>query len=540
MSVGVAKSVAENALRDCLAASAANRFAAISVVLEKLDRRQGIESMSVQNDYMQLRCAVILMDVRWLVYGLALTVAANLVDSRALGWPLISPANAGQADSRQPMPNFRDLVKQTGTAVVTIKTVRKSDFNTYPGAIERDSPHEDEELADLFRRILPPEGKRRDSLQSAFGCGFIISTDGLVLTDSHLLDNVSEIWVRLRDGRSFKAKLLGKDALTDVALLKIDAIDLPVVNIGDPNKLEVGDWVLAIGSPFGFDHSVTQGIVSATGRALPDEYYVPFIQTDVSINPGNSGGPLFNMAGEVVAINSQIYTRSGGYMGLSFAIPIDLAMGVKEQLLMGGKVIRGRLGVSHQAVDEAISQAFHLGAPMGALITEVEKNGPAFKAGIVPGDIILKFGATSVRVSHDLPRFVASAKPGTVASIELWRRGKKKIVEVTIEELQPNTVAKERAVEEFSVGNIGLTVRELSAAEKRDLNLDNGLFVANVAGEAARAGLFEGDVILAVNDNLIISPKQLQTLLANAGPIVAFLVSRNNTVIYVPLRTTAG
>ena len=261
----------------------------------------------------------------------------------------------------------------------------------------RDSPHQDDELAELFRRILPPEGKRRDSLQSTFGCGFILSTDGLILTDTHLPDNANEIWVRLRDSRSFKAKVLGRDALTDVALLKIDATDLPIVRIGDPNKLEVGDWVLAIGAPFGFEHSVTQGIVSATGRALPDEYYVPFIQTDVSINPGNSGGPMFNMDAEVVAINSQIYTRSGGYMGISFAIPIDLAMGIKEQLLKGGKVTRGRIGVSHQAVDETIAQAFHLETVMGALITEVDKNGPAEKAGIVPGDIVLKFDGGQFR-----------------------------------------------------------------------------------------------------------------------------------------------
>ena len=230
------------------------------------------------------------MKVLLLVCGVVLAIATSLLDGHLLGGILVSPVYADLIDNKQAPPNFRDLVKQAGVAVVTIKVSRKSVF-TYPNASLRDSPHQDDELADLFRRILPPEGRRRDNLQTAFGCGFIVSADGLVLTDSHLLDNSSEIWVSLRDGRSFKAVILGTDALTDVALLKIDATtDLPVVTIGDPNRLEVGDWVLAIGSPFGFDHSVTQGIVSATGRALPDEYYVPFIQTDVSINPGNSGG----------------------------------------------------------------------------------------------------------------------------------------------------------------------------------------------------------------------------------------------------------
>ena len=464
-----------------------------------------------------------------------LPLAAALLDRPGLELPLIPSVYGSQADSTRPLPNIKDLVKQAGVAVVTIKTIRKSAF-AYPSAALRDSPHDEDELAELFRRIVPPEGKRRDAQQSAFGCGFIVSTEGLILTDSHLLDDAGEIWVRLKDGRSFKAKLLGKDALTDVALLKIDAVGLPVVNIGDPNKLEAGDWVLAIGSPFGFDYSVTQGIVSATGRALPNEYYVPFIQTDVSINPGNSGGPLFNLAGEVVAINSQIYTRSGGYMGLSFAIPIDLAMGIKEQLLTRGKVVRGRIGVSHQVVDEAIAQVFRLESPMGALITEVEPNGPAKKSGIIPGDIILTFGGATVTASHDLPRFVANAQPGTVTAIELWRKGQHKVIDVLIEELQSSTPVEKRMVEEYSVSDIGLVVRELSVTEKRELNLENGLIITNVEGEAARAGLFEGDVILAINDNAIVSPKQLQTLFANADQIVALLVSRNNMVIYVPLR----
>lgn len=478
------------------------------------------------------------MNIRLLLWSLAVTVSVDLFHSELREWQLMSAAYASE-DHAQSRPSFRDLVKKAGVAVVTIKSIRKSEFAP-PDTSVRDSPHQDDELAELFRRILPPEGKRRDSLQSTFGCGFIISTDGMILTDSHLLDDVSEIWVRLRDNRSFKAKVLGRDTLTDVALVKIDAIDLPIVRIGDPKQLEVGDWVLAIGAPFGFENSVTQGIVSATGRALPGEYYVPFIQTDVSINPGNSGGPLFNMDGEVVAINSQIYTRSGGYMGISFAIPIDLAMGIKEQLLKDGKVTRGRLGVSHQAVDETIAQAFRLDTPTGALITEVDKNGPADKAGIVPGDIVLKFDGATVQISNDLPRFVAHAKPGTLSSLEVWRRGQRKMIKVTIEERPSNVVAKKQSAEDFPVGDIGLAVREISVAEKRELNLDNGLFITKVEGEAARAGLIEGDIILGINDNAITGVKQFQSLFASIDPIVALLVSRNNSVIYIPLRSKAA
>jgi serine protease Do len=479
------------------------------------------------------------MRIRWLLCSLALTAAVTAFHSQLPDLQFISPAYASRDDTLQSLPNFRDLIKKAGIAVVTIKSIRKSEFASHEPSV-RDSPHQDDELAELFRRILPPEGKRRDSLQSTFGCGFILSTDGLILTDSHLLDNASEIWVRLRDSRSFKAKILGRDALTDVALIKIDAAGLPIVRIGDPNKLEVGDWVLAIGAPFGFEHSVTQGIVSATGRALPDEYYVPFIQTDVSINPGNSGGPLFNMDGEVVAINSQIYTRSGGYMGISFAIPIDLAMGIKEQLLKDGKVTRGRLGVSHQAVDETIAQAFHLETVRGALITEVDKNSPAEKAGIVPGDIVLKFDGATVQSSHDLPRFVANAKPGKVSTIELWRKGQRKVIDATIEERQSTVIAKKKSAEEFPIGDVGLTVRELTATEKRDFNLETGLFITNAEGEAALAGLMEGDVILAVNDNTVTDANQFQSLFTSVGPIAALLVSRRNMVIYIPLRTKSG
>ncbi len=479
------------------------------------------------------------MRIRWLFCGLALTAAATAFHSQLQDVQLISPAYASRDDALKSLPHFRDLIKKAGIAVVTIKSIRKSEFSSHEPSV-RDSPHQDDELAELFRRILPPEGKRRDSLQSTFGCGFILSTDGMILTDSHLLDNASDIWVRLRDSRSFKAKILGRDVLTDVALIKIDATDLPIVRIGDPNKLEVGDWVIAIGAPFGLEHSVTQGIVSATGRALPDEYYVPFIQTDVSINPGNSGGPLFNMDGEVVAINSQIYTRSGGYMGISFAIPIDLAMGIKEQLLKDGKVTRGRLGVSHQVVDETIAQAFHLETVLGALITEVDKNGPAEHAGIVPGDIVLKFDGATVQNSHDLPRFVANTKPGKISTIELWRRGQRKIISATIEDRQMTMITKKKSVEEFPIGDVGLTVRELTATEKRDFMLETGLFITNAVGEAALAGLVEGDIILAVNDNTITDAKQFQSLFTTVGPIAALLVNRKNMVIYIPLRTKSG
>src|SRR5665647_446982 len=326
------------------------------------------------------------------------------------------------------LPDFTDLVEKQGAAVVNISTTQ-----IIQGMQGLPKIPEDDPFYEFFRRFAPqiPQEQEAQSL----GSGFIISSDGYIITNAHVIDHADKITVRLTDKREFRAKVIGADKRTDVALLKIEASGLPKVNVGDPNKLKVGEWVVAIGSPFGFDSSVTAGIVSAKGRSLPQDNYVPFIQTDVAINPGNSGGPLFNMNEEVVGINSQIYTRSGGSMGLSFAIPIDVAMQVSEQLRTSGKVTRGRIGVTIQELTQELAESFGLSKPNGALISSVEKNAPADKAGIEASDVILKFDGKAVNSSSDLPRMVAAIKPGSKVVVELWRKGEAKKVTVEVAEL---------------------------------------------------------------------------------------------------------
>ncbi len=436
---------------------------------------------------------------------------------------------AAETGTVAPLLNIAALVRSEGPAVVNVSASPRSP------APEVDAPgtHDDDDMADLLRRGLPPG--RANSKRPMQGSGCIVSSDGYVLTDSHLVEGAAEITVRLTDKRQFKARLVGADPMADIALLKINAKNLPTVKIGDPSKLEVGEWVIAIGAPFGFDNTVTQGIVSAKGRSLPDESYISFIQTDVAINPGNSGGPLFNLKGEVVGINSQIYTRSGGYMGVSFAIPIDLAMSIKDELLVHGKVTRGKLGISHQTVDEAIAQAFKLAEARGALVTEVEKGAAADKAGLVPGDIILAFDGKAVDASTDLPRMVAMTKPGTRVRLDIWRKGKIEALTATVGESASKLAARSDA-DEPRLDKLGLALRDLSGTEKRDLGFEHGIIVQRAVGEAARAGVLEGDVILGVNDNPVGTVKQFRELIGNVGPIAALLVSRGNAVIYLPLR----
>src|SRR3989339_979776 len=314
------------------------------------------------------------------------------------------------------LPDFTELVEKQGPAVVNISTTQIiRNAHGLPNLPEGDPFYE------FFRRFAPQIPREQES--QSLGSGFIISADGYIMTNAHVVESADKITVRLTDKREFSAKVIGADKRTDVALLKIEATGLPKVTVGDPDKLKVGEWVVAIGSPFGFDSSVTAGIVSAKGRSLPQENFVPFIQTDVAINPGNSGGPLFNMNGEVVGINSQIYTRSGGSMGLSFAIPIDVATQVTEQLRTSGKVTRGRIGVTIQELTRELAESFGLSKPNGALISSVEKNGPADKAGIEASDVILKFDGNPVNSSSDLPRLVAATKPGSKVAVELWRKG---------------------------------------------------------------------------------------------------------------------
>ncbi len=438
--------------------------------------------------------------------------------------------------SAQALPHFTTLVEKQGAAVVNVSTSQ-----TVENAPRIPVP-EDDPFYDFFRRFGPPEGPREYESQS-LGSGFIISADGFILTNSHVVAAADDITVKLSDKREFKAEVVGVDKRTDVAVIKIEASGLPHVTIGNPDALRVGEWVLAIGSPFGFENTVTAGIVSAKGRSLPQENYVPFIQTDVAINPGNSGGPLFNMNGEVVGINSQIYSRTGGFMGLSFAIPIDVAMDIANQLRTTGRVQRGRIGVVIQEVTRELAESFGLPRPQGALVNSVEKGGPADKAGIEASDVILEFDGIRVESSGDLPRIVGQTKPGTSVVVKVWRKGKDKNITIKVGEISDDqTGSRPQPAPSEQGGNIiaklGLTVSNLSAGEREQLGIDGGVKVEKVEGPGARAGLRRGDVVLALNNNDVESVEQFKQLMneyQNARS-VALLVRRGQGAIYVPIR----
>ncbi len=437
------------------------------------------------------------------------------------------------------LPSFVTLVKKEGSAVVNISTTR-----TVRGGIEGVIPNlpEGDPFFEFFRRFMPPPSQREFQARS-LGSGFIISDDGYVLTNAHVVNESDEVIVKLTNKREYKAKVVGADPRTDVALVKIDAKNLPVVSIGDPAKLEVGEWVAAIGSPFGFENSVTAGIVSAKGRSLPEENYVPFIQTDVALNPGNSGGPLFNMAGEVVGINSQIYSQTGGYMGLSFTIPIDIAMDVVKQLRTSGKVTRGRIGVQVQELTSELAASFGLKDASGALVARVEKDGPADKAGLMPGDVVLSFDGKPVQNSADLARLVATTKPGTGITLEVWRKGGTRSLKLTVEEAVPERAASTPRGEpdQTPANRAGLVVSELTPEQRNRLKLDTGLLVRRATGPALRAGIQPGDIVLAINDTPVKTVAGFEALLAqNAGKPLALLIKRGPDVLYLPLHVEAG
>ena len=366
------------------------------------------------------------------------------------------------------------------------------------------------------------------------GSGFIVSEDGYILTNAHVVADAGEVLVRLTDKREFKAKIVGFDRRTDVALIKVEASRLPIVKIGDSSRVRVGEWVVAVGSPFGFDSSVTAGIVSAKARQLPDENYVPFIQTDVAINPGNSGGPLFNMKGEVVGINSQIYSRTGGYMGLSFAIPVDVAMKVKDQLQKTGKVSRGKLGVGVQPVTKELAESFGLAKPMGALISLVEKGSAAEKAGVQPGDVILSVNGTALKDTADLPRTIGELSPGSRVALSVWRQKAARDVIATLGEASEGTAPA--AELEPDAGPLGLSLRPLNANEAQQLGVTGGLAVEAAKGVAAVSGVQPGDVILAVNNQPVTDAKQFGQAVKAAGKRVALLIQRGPSRIYLPLK----
>ncbi len=458
--------------------------------------------------------------------------------------PVVAPA-AAPAASRYGLPDFSALVEQVGPAVVNISVTQKVGRGD---ATAGEDPFADDPFYDFLRRFgvpvpgMPGNGGGRrmpEQIQQGVGPGFIVSADGYVLTNAHVVDGATEVTVKLTDKRDFKAKVVGVDKRTDVALLKIDATGLPFVKTGDAERSKVGEWVVAMGSPFGFENTVTAGIISAKARRLPDENYVPFIQTDVAINPGNSGGPLFNLAGEVIGINSQIYSRSGGFMGISFAIPIDVAMKVKDQLQKYGKVSRGRLGVTIQGLDAELAQNFGLDKPAGALVASVENGSPAAKAGLAPGDVVLGVNGQKVDNSADLPRIIGEQKPGSVVPLSIWRDRKARDINVTLGEQAGERLAASGSPEgkgDNTSGKLGLTGRALTAQEAARLGVPGGVVVEGLGGPAAKAGLQPGDVILGVNNQPITGIEQFRKLLDAAGNRFALLVQRGGSRIFVAIR----
>ena len=450
------------------------------------------------------------------------------------------------------LPDFTELAEKQGPSVVNISTTQMSraQGKAMPFPFDENDP-----AFELFKRFMPPRqpgnGTPKDFENKSLGSGFLISSDGYIMTNAHVVEGADEVTVRLTDKREFKAKTIGADKRTDVALLKIEASGLPAVKLADVSQLKVGEWVVAIGSPFGFDNSVTAGIVSAKGRSLPQENYVPFIQTDVAINPGNSGGPLFNMRGEVVGINSQIYSRSGGYMGVSFAIPIDVAMEIQNQLRSTGKVSRGRLGVVIQEVSKELADSLGLAKPGGAVVNSVERGGPAEKAGVEPGDVILKYDAKSIVNSAELPRLVGITRPGTRVLIQVWRKGSVRDISVVIGEIPDerqaaNNSSRQSKPTEQAANRLGLVVSELTAEQKQNLKMSSGLVIEDARGSGARADLRPGDIIIAVISKgattEVKTVDQLNRLLAQfeRGSSVTLLVRRGDMQTFITIKNLNG
>ena len=429
------------------------------------------------------------------------------------------------------LPDFSGLAEQYGPAVVNISVVQGTKTAAH---MPRSRMPDEDELPPFFRNFPFQFNTPHPGPMRGVGSGFIISPDGIILTNAHVVDDADEVTVKLTDKREFTAKVLGSDKTTDIAVLRIDAKNLPTVKIGNPADIKVGQWVVAIGSPYGFENTVTSGIVSAKSRALPEDSYVPFIQTDAAVNPGNSGGPLFDLKGEVIGINSQIFSRSGGFQGLAFAIPIDVAMQVKDQIVQTGHVSHGRLGIAIQEVNQALASNFGLKSPGGALVSSIEKGSPGAKAGLEPGDVILKFEGKEISRSSDLPPLVASIKPGSKVTLDVWRNGQAKQLTATIGTLQDKTAATTHDKESIGKGRLGVAVRPLTPEEKRSGDLE-GVVVQEVAGPAERAGVQPGDVIVAVNNVPVKSVDELKSLISKSGKAVALLVQRNDARIFIPV-----
>lgn len=477
---------------------------------------------------------------RGVALALAFALGTGIVPAVGAAEPALRPVLFGGSEQR--LPDFADLVEQVTPAVVNITVLSRSSEEALPFPFDENDP-----FFEFFRRFgipLPqiPGGRGEAPVQRGLGSGFIVSSDGYILTNAHVVGEGGEgtdLTVQLADGRKFPAKIVGADRRTDIAVVKIDAKGLPTVKFGDPEKARVGQWVIAVGSPFGFEHTVTAGIISAKSRRLPDETYVPFIQTDAAVNPGNSGGPLFNMDGEVIGINSQIYSRSGGYMGIAFAIPSDVAQEVKDQLIAYGRVQRGKLGVVIQGMDEELAKSFGLDKPEGALVANVEEGSPAAKAGIQAGDVIVAVDGQKVKDSADLPRLIGRRKPGEAVRVELLRQGKRLEKSVTLAELDEDT-ARAAVPGKKSPGEpsaAGIAVRPLTAQEAKERGLEEGgVLVTRVEGLAALAGLRPGDVILAVNQQPVRTPEEFRQAVSKAGSRFAVLVDRNGMRLFIAIR----
>jgi serine protease Do len=445
----------------------------------------------------------------------------------------VAPAMTSRAQPAMTaaLPDFSGIVAQNGPAVVNISVTNKGAKGADVAAMPQLDPN------DPFYQFFHQFGEQIPQGQvptHGVGSGFIVSPDGVILTNAHVVDGASNVTVKLTDKREFTAKVIGIDKPSDIAVLKISAENLPIVKLDPADDIKVGEWVVAIGSPFGFENSATSGIVSAKSRTLPGDSYVPFIQTDVAVNPGNSGGPLFNTKGEVVGINSQIFTHTGGYQGLSFAIPIDVALHVKDQLIEHGSVTRGRLGVTIQDVNQALADSFGLKKPAGALVSSVKKNSAAARAGLEPGDVILRYNERNIASSSDLPVLVADTAPGSAAKLEVMRKGETRQLNVTVGRAKNAKVASADVAGQDH-GRLGVVVRPLDQDERRQAGVSGGLIVENVTGPAADAGIQPGDVILSLNGTPVKSAAQLQQLVTKAGKHVAILVQRDEGKIFVPV-----
>ncbi len=437
------------------------------------------------------------------------------------------------------LPDFSSIVAQNGPAVVNINVTGSTKTAFDPDAQQgRNDPYADDPFYEFFRRFQGQQrGQQRQAPTHGLGSGFIISPDGIILTNAHVVRDASEVVVKLTDRREFRAKVLGSDPQSDVAVLKIDAKNLPVVPLAKGNDLKVGEWVLAIGSPYGLDNTVTAGVVSAKGRSLPDGN-VPFIQTDVAVNPGNSGGPLFNTRGEVVGINSQIYSQTGGYQGLSFAIPIDVANKIKNQIVSTGKVVHAKLGVEVQEVNQGFADSFNLATPEGALIANVERGGPADKAGLKAGDVIRSVNGQKIISSVDLPSMVGLSTPGEKITLDIWRQGKPVQITATLGNAT-DKVAKGDAPAVDQVGaklRLGLSLRPLDPAERQESGIASGLLIQDAGGAAADAGVQPGDVLLSVNGRPVNSVDQVREVVGKSSKSVALLIQRGDDKIFIPVR----